>query len=110
MKQRFTRLVARLSGISETDRLFWGAFFVWLTIYATWYAYALYSDVGMDQVQRHLALRGAKLFTMIPALIFSAFLFDLFTPGDWMEKVGEDANASSRVVIALILAVAYCVR
>ena len=91
-------------------RLFWGAFLAWVLIYLGWYLYAIYTGVAMGELNRHLALRGAKLFTMIPALIFSAFLFDLLTPGNWMEKVGESTDASAKVIIAVIIAVAYCVR
>ena len=90
-----------------TDMVFWGSFLGWLILYVTWYSW---SGADMGEFQRHLALRGAKLFTMIPALIFSAFLFDLLTPGKWMEKVGESTDACAKVTIALIIAVAYCVR
>ncbi len=90
-----------------TERLFWGSFLGWLILYAAWY---VWSGADMGEFQRHLALRGAKLLTMVPALIFSAFLFDLLTPGNWMEKVGESTDASAKVTIALICAVAYCVR
>lgn len=92
---------------SNTTRLFWVSFLAWLMLYISWY---LLSGADLGEFQRHLALRGAKLFSMIPALIFSAFLFDLLTPGHWMEKVGESSDASAKVTIAVILAVAYCVR
>ncbi|MFH1114792.1 MAG: hypothetical protein V1792_12830 [Pseudomonadota bacterium] len=91
----------------NTERLFWVSFLGWLILYAAWY---LWSGAEMGEFQRHLALRGAKLLTMVPALIFSAFLFDLLTPGNWMEKVGESTDACAKVTIALIVAVAYCVR
>jgi hypothetical protein len=91
----------------NTRRLFWASFIVWLTLYAAWY---FWSGTDLSEFQRHLALRGGKLFTMIPALIFSAFLFDLLTPGDWMERIGESTDASAKVTIAIIIAVAYCVR
>lgn len=91
----------------STEKLFWGSFLGWITLYVTWY---FWSGADMNEFQRHLSLRGAKLFTMIPALIFSAFLFDLLTPGKWMQKVGESSDACAKVTIAVIIAVAYCVR
>ncbi|MFX1253947.1 MAG: hypothetical protein ACFFCZ_20210 [Promethearchaeota archaeon] len=87
-------------------RLFWVVFLSWLILYIFWF---IYTDLNMLEAKRELALKGSKLITTVPALIFTIYFSDLLTEGNWMKQIANSPQACERVVIALIIAAAYCV-
>jgi hypothetical protein len=92
--------------MNKETRIFFTFFISWCILYLFW---LYYTDLNMLEAKRELALKAAKLITTIPALIFTIYISDLILPGFWMEKINEDPTSCERVVIAIIIAAAYCV-